>query len=649
MSTIPASQLVQVLPSVLNAGGASLEMTGLVLTRNTRVPIGSILSFPTALSVGSYFGDNSAEETGAQVYFNGFSISLAKPAALLFAQYNDMDVAAYLRSGNVGSALTLTQLQALSGSLTITIDGVARVASSINLSGATSYSAAAALIASGLNGALGNSASFTGAIAPSTASFTAVIDGDEMTVSGAVTGNIVDGAVISGTGVTSGTQVETQVSGTPGGDGVYAVSKTQVVASTTITATYGTLTVSAVASGTLSVGQVVAGSTTLANTIITALGTGIGLAGTYFVNLTQTVASSSSLTAGPVPCTASYDSVSGGFVIDSAIVGPASNIGFATGSLAAALLLTAATGAVTSQGAAAATPNAFMNNIIRQTTNWASFMTAFDPDGGVGCTIKLEFAAWNNAQNNEFAYIAWDTDIVPTENDADTSSFGYQVNTTFNYSGTFVIWEPTDLSLAWFALSYAPSLNFSAQNGRTTFAFRNQSGLVASVTDPTVAANLKANSYNFYGAYATASQNFIGINPGSVSGPFQWFDSYINQINLNAALQEALVNLLFQSNSIPYNAAGYAMIEAAMLDPINAALNFGSIRTGVPLSDEQAAQVTSATNAGVPAVLFTQGFYIQILPATAQVREARTSPPITLYYMDGGSCQQITLASILIQ
>ena len=46
--------------------------------------------------------------------------------------------------------------------------------------------------------------------------------------------------------------------------------------------------------------------------------------------------------------------------------------------------------------------------------------------------------------------------------------------------------------------------------------------------------------------------------------------------------------------------------------------------------------------------LQSKGYYLQILPATAQVRGQRKSPPVKLWYMDGGSIQQITLASIAV-
>jgi hypothetical protein len=129
-------------------------------------------------------------------------------------------------------------------------------------------------------------------IAAETASFTASIANNVMTVTGAVTGTIYPGSAISGTNVASGTTIIEQLSGTIGGDGTYAVSiAEQTVAATTITATYGLLTVGGTVAGTFGLGDTVSGSGVTAGTTITALGTGTGGAGTYIVNLTQTVGS----------------------------------------------------------------------------------------------------------------------------------------------------------------------------------------------------------------------------------------------------------------------------------------------------------------------------------------------------------------------
>jgi microcystin-dependent protein len=61
--------------------------------------------------------------------------------------------------------------------------------------------------------------------------------GTVLNVLSAPTGGLVIGQVLSGTGVTANTKIIAQVSGTQGGVGVYTVDTSQLVASTTITAT----------------------------------------------------------------------------------------------------------------------------------------------------------------------------------------------------------------------------------------------------------------------------------------------------------------------------------------------------------------------------------------------------------------------------
>lgn len=578
--TIPASHYVQVIPGVVNAGGTALVMNGLFLSPSYRVPYGAVQSFASPLSVSNFFGATSPEYLAAQTYFSGFITGTKYPATMLVTQYNGATpIAAWLQSGNV-SALGLPALQAItSGTLTLTVDGYPHSIASLNLSGATSFSAAAALI----QAALGD---------PTEATFT---------------------------GAQSGT----------------------------------TLTVSSVSSGTLSVGQTITGVGIAAGTIITALGTGTGLTGTYTVSISQSV-SSESMTAVATQPTVTYDSITGAFLVTSGITGVASSMAFATGTLAATLLMTSSTGAIMSQGAAATTPSAFMNTITQVTQNWATFLTIADPDGGSGNTQKLAFAAWTNGQNNRYAYLCWDTDQSPTASSNATASLGFLIGTNGNnYSGTALISEPSggDVSYhyAAFTAGFVASLDFTAPNGRATLAYKSQNGLLASVTNLTVANNLESNGYNYYGAAATANQTFLFMYPGSISGPFLWFDSYVNQIWLNNALQLALLNLLTQVKSIPYNQAGYAQLAAACQDPINQAITFGAIRQGVTLSQQQIATVNSTAGKTIDQTLSQQGYYLVITDPGAQARAARQSPFMVLFYMDGQSVQKIVLNSLDVQ
>jgi hypothetical protein len=488
--TIPASEIVNVLPGVLSAAGSAIDMNGVLLTHNNLAPIGANVSFANADAVAAYFGPTSDEYNAAVIYFNGYNNCTKTPGRLYFAQYNDAPVAAYVRGGSLKS-MSLDDLKLLSGTIIVTIDGTVHTSTAINLSAATSFSNAAELM-----------------------------------------------------------------------------------------------------------------STALSETV-------------------------------------SYNPTTYSFVIGSGTVGTSSTIGYASGTLSPLIKLTQETGAVLSQGAAAATPSAFMQAYALNNQNWGGFGTMFEPV----LADKIAFSAWTSGTHERFAYVGWDTDIK-AEQSGSTGTWGEALETN-DYSGSFPVYG--DLTHAVFVLGTMASIDFDRLNGRITFAFRAQDGLEPSVTDATVAQNLIDNGYNYYGAYATAKENWNFIYPGSVSGKFKWFDSYVNQIWLNANLQLADMTLLVSAGSIPYNADGYAMLEAAKLDPINAAINFGAIRTGVALSTSQKQQIQNAIGKDVSQVITTQGYYLEIKPATAAIRVDRDSPSQTLYYTDGGSVQKLTLASIEVQ
>lgn len=579
MSSIPMSQIVSVIPGVLSAGGNALDMIGLLLTDSNRSPYGQVVSFTTPEDVTSYFGTGSVESGLATVYFNGFNNANVRPEAIRFTQYPTADVPGWMRGGSL-SGMTLNQLKALAvGTISLTINGQAAVAASVDLSSATSFSNAATIIAA--------------AFAATTASSTAgTISGTTLTIGGTITGVFGPGMTIAGTGISGAPYIVAQLTGDEGG------------------------------------------------------------AGTYQISSAQTVGSPVTITGGMFP-TVTYDSVSGGFKFATKVAGDGQTVSVAgTSALATSLKLTTATGAVASPGADAATPEAFMDMIVAVTQDWATFMTTFDPDSTGVNDNKLAFAKWTNDTGNQYAYACWDTDDSAAASVPAASSLGYLVD-QLDYSGTIIIGsdgtnEVTPSHAAWFC-GAAASIDFTQLNGRITFAFKNQTGMADTCTNATAANNLIANGYNFFGAYATRNDQFKWFYPGSVSGPFKWADSYINQIWLNNQLQLALAVLLDQTKSIPYNQAGYALIAAAALDPINQAVDNGVIRTGVTLSEQQKSLVNSAAGVKISDVLQDRGWYFQVRDALPQVRAERGSPPCTLWYMDGGSVQKINLFSELVQ
>lgn len=492
VASIPASDIVNILPGVIGAGGTGLDMVGLILTDNVRMPTGVTLRFASLDAVNAYFGSSSDEAAKAAVYFNGYTNSFIKPAFVLFAAYATAARSAWLRGASL--TLTLTQLQALTGTLTITTNGTPLTSSTINLSGASSFSNAATII----------QAAFT----------------------------------------------------TP-------------------------------------------------------------------------------------PFAVTYDSVAGAFLFTSNATG-AVTMAYATGTLATGLGLTLAAGATLSPGSTINTPGPAMDAIVANTQDFVAFTTLWAATDG---DIVL-FATWNNSKGDRFLYVPWTSNSAAVTN-SDTTSPAKLIDAA-NLAGTAPIWS-TSADKAVFVLGYIASIDFNRDNGRAVAAFRSGNGLTADVTNQTIAANLIANGYSFYGSYATANDEFTWLYNGQVSGEFAWIDSYINQIWMNNQFQLAWMVLLGAVGQIPYNDDGYEMLGAGIQSEINAAVSFGAIRSGVTLTESQKAQVNGIAGRDISDVLFSRGWFLSILDPGGQVRAARGSPINTFFYTDGQSVQKIVLSSLMVQ
>lgn len=484
---------VQINPGVLPAGGSAVDLNGLILTDSQYAPVGSVPSFANKEDVGRYFGFTSTEYGMAAIYFNGYDGSTKKPGALLFAQFNEAAVSAWLRSGSL-SDMTLDQLKLISGTLILTVDGTVKTSSNIVLTSVTSFAQAATVIK-------------------------------------------------------------------------------------------------------------------------TAIGSGVDVV---------------------------YDTVQKAFIIKSSTTGAASTITYATGTAATALRFTAATGAIISQGADIANVPSLMVSVLDKTQNWAMFTTSFECDEAQ----HLAFSSWVNSENYRFGYVAH-YDEADAKVQGSTSTLTYKLIETYNYQNVVPVYG--DQTYAASALGYAASLDFDRQEGRVPFKYREQSGLVANVTSSSDCSALKANGYNFYGAYTANDFDTQYWAEGNITGDFKWFDSFCFQIWLNSRLMRNAIDLFKSNRSLPYNTRGDAAIEASFADTIEQGKVFGGIRAGIDLSSSQRDEIKNAVGVDVAASIVSKGWYLYIPKATAQQRADRIRPGCSFYYTDGGSVQKITLASIMVQ
>lgn len=156
---------------------------------------------------------------------------------------------------------------------------------------------------------------------PATAVFRGSISGTTLTIASVSSGTIAIGQQVLGVGVSN----ETVITGGSGTSWTVNISQNvaaESMSSVTVGAVFTgaitgtTLTVASVASGTLYVGQTVQGAGVTPNTMITALGTGTGGAGTYTVSTSQTIASITMYALNFTQIPSSDGAFSGGNVVD---------------------------------------------------------------------------------------------------------------------------------------------------------------------------------------------------------------------------------------------------------------------------------------------------------------------------------------------
>ena len=331
-----------------------------------------------------------------------------------------------------------------------------------------------------------------------------------------------------------------------------------------------------------------------------------------------------------------YNALFGSFVITSGTTGQSSTVAFAEATTAGTdlgleLNLTSERLAVLSQGSDVKTFAATFNELTEEFQNFFGIATVWQETE----TEALEIASWVSQQGTRFCYFFTETSsaaLVPNN----ASCFA---KVTAEYNGIHCCYNTKAYTL--FEMSIPASTDFLRTRGRKVAAFRTQGGLAPTVTNGTQAQTLLNNGYNFYGAYATASEEFLMSYNGQLSGNARWLDTYAGQVWLKFALQAAWLTCMKANNTLPFNQDGYGAIKAASLDPIEQAVSAGLIVKGVTLSQAQKNTVNTEAGEDISEPLYTQGWFLKIPDATAQVRADRGPLTPSFWYCDGGSIQRI--------
>lgn len=124
MNSIPASDIVEILPGVIGTGGNPLALNALFITKKQPSAMLPLQSFGSEDSVAKIFGTASDEYKAAQIYFAGFNNSTALADSLLIASMQDKATSARLIGSEVPKRTT-AQMKNINGDLMITVDGKA--------------------------------------------------------------------------------------------------------------------------------------------------------------------------------------------------------------------------------------------------------------------------------------------------------------------------------------------------------------------------------------------------------------------------------------------------------------------------------------------------------------------------------------------
>jgi len=280
-----------------------------------------------------------------------------------------------------------------------------------------------------------------------------------------------------------------------------------------------------------------------------------------------------------------------------------------------------------------------MDNICLDTENWLSFTTDWLPD----LNSRLEFGAWNSSKYNgaRFIYCEYDTDgaVLTAASNADFASLAAENG----YVAILPIYG--QLAHAMFALSCGAAVNRAETNGRYALAGKHQAGLPVTIDNSLDFDILITKGYSCYADFATAGNRFRWFQNGAILGPYKWFDALQGHVWLNDNIQVNSASIIDQIKAFPYNNDGFAMIDSALSEAANLALNNGVATRGVMISDSQKNLILAELGQDISDTLFAAGFYNHIVAPTADIRLNRGSPIVRFYYNDGGVIQKIDVIS----
>jgi hypothetical protein len=316
----------------------------------------------------------------------------------------------------------------------------------------------------------------------------------------------------------------------------------------------------------------------------------------------------------------------------------------ATTNLATILQMTQATNATLSQGADAMTVTENLESLKGNFTDQFSIYFVDDLGATLTDVENLELAQWVSDQGDKFWSIIWSNDLT-LESLTDTTSIWYLVNQAgINNCSIFdeVIYNNSDRVSA--ASGIFASVDLTQPNSAITLAWKQQEGLLPSVTNTSIATILGTKGINYYGKVAftgsALTQDFF--YPGAISGKWTFVDNLVGAVWIAYQCQFQTADLFLSVGQVPIDPDGQGQVRSGLNVALEGSKANGIVVTG--LTFDNATSIEIKTTFGIDSIELTNNGYaiLNTLPA-AGLRKLRVSSPWYVLYTKGSAYQFVPI------
>ena len=307
-----------------------------------------------------------------------------------------------------------------------------------------------------------------------------------------------------------------------------------------------------------------------------------------------------------------YSTQTEGFIIQGSVASASQTIDYATGDMASILGLAATDGGYITKGTNGENLTEMLNNIGLINGDYVPIASINNIDTSDYETI----ATWVNTSGGRYAFIV-------ISDDARLKSTNQIVYENLFGNDGFILIYGSNINMLAFMQAAIASVDFSVPNGMTNFNFiETPEFLDDSIGTSEELDGINANRANCCYVMGGYGQSQPLFGEGKIFGTnFSNIANYIGNSWIKAKMEIAGANLMISQGFIALRGgSGKSMILASMQEVINLAKTSGiivTVGTDSLLADEKSKIVSATGNANAVNLVESNGYYINVLPLTA--------------------------------